>query len=187
MTINVLTKVALNREEAQMIRKAGINDISLILKIINDSATAYKGKIPADCWREPYMSREELAIQLEEGVEFSCFVNQQDNIIEGVMGIQDRDKVNLIRHAYVSTTRRNSGVGSKLIQNLLQSSTKPNLVGTWKAADWAIRFYQKHGFQLVDEKSKNNLLNIYWNIPDRQIETSVVLVDRQYNPGFSVS
>lgn len=170
-----------------MIRKAGINDFSLILKIINDSSMAYRGKIPADCWREPYMSHEELAIQLEEGVEFSCFVNQQDTKVEGVMGIQDRDKVNLIRHAYVSTTRRNSGVGSKLIQNLLQSSTKPNLVGTWKAADWAIRFYQKHGFELVDEESKNKLLNTYWNIPDRQIETSVVLVDPQYAQDFFAS
>ena len=96
------------------------------------------------------------------------------------MGIQDKTDVELIRHAYVRTRHRNQGIGTLLIRELIKDSTKPILVGTWKAANWAISFYEKHGFCLVDEEEKNRLLRKYWAIPERQVETSVVLVDENY-------
>ena len=102
------------------------------------------------------------------------------NEIIGVMGIQDKTDVELIRHAYVRTKQRNKGIGTLLLRELIRDSTKPILIGTWKAADWAIRFYEKHGFCLVDEEEKNRLLKNYWSIPDRQAETSVVLADGKY-------
>ena len=161
-----------------MIRKGTDEDFGEIFNIINDAAIAYKGVIPPDQWHEPYMTKEELKTQIEEGVSFSCYV--ENNEIIGVMGIQDKTEVELIRHAYVRTKRRNKGVGSLLLRELITGSTKPILIGTWKAADWAIRFYQKHGFYPVDEEEKNRLLKKYWAIPDRQAETSVVLVDEKY-------
>jgi N-acetylglutamate synthase-like GNAT family acetyltransferase len=161
-----------------MIRKCNDQDFEEIFNIINDAAFAYKGVIPSDRWHEPYMTKAELQAQIEEGVKFFCYV--EDDEIIGVMGIQDKTEVQLIRHAYVKTTRRNKGIGSTLLQELLRNSTKPILIGTWKAADWAIRFYQRHGFSLVDEKEKNRLLKKYWSIPERQIETSVVLADVRY-------
>ena len=124
------------------------------------------------------MTRAELQTQIEEDVRFSCFVD--DNEIIGVMGIQDKTEVALIRHAYVRTKQRNKGIGTLLLRELIRDSTKPILIGTWKAADWAISFYEKHGFSLVDEEEKNRLLKKYWAIPARQIETSVVLVDAKY-------
>ena len=96
------------------------------------------------------------------------------------MGIQDKSDVDLIRHAYVRTQQRKKGIGTLLLQALLKESEKPILIGTWKAAHWAISFYKKHGFSLVDEEEKNRLLKKYWTIPDRQVETSVVLVDEQH-------
>jgi len=161
-----------------MKRKGTDEDFGEIFNIINDAAIAYKGVIPPDQWHEPYMTKEELKTQIEEGVSFSCYVEHEEII--GVMGIQDKTEVELIRHAYVRTKRRNKGVGSLLLRELITGSTKPILIGTWKAADWAIRFYQKHGFYLVDEEEKNRLLKKYWAIPDRQAETSVVLVDEKY-------
>src|SRR5262249_40063969 len=134
--------------------------------------------IPPDRWREPYMTEAELQSQIEDGVRFFCYVDN-DKIV-GVMGIQDKTEVELIRHAYVRTKQRNRGVGSLLLQELIKDAEKPILIGTWQAADWAIRFYQKHGFRLVDEEEKNRLLKKYWAIPDRQVETSVVLVDGKY-------
>ena len=151
-----------------------------IFHIINDAARAYKGVIPEDCYHEPYMTKEELSAEIGAGVKFSCYV--EDGEIVGVMGVQDRGGVQLIRHAYVRTRRRNKGVGSLLLRELIGRSTKPILIGTWKAATWAISFYEKHGFHLVDEEDKNRLLKRYWSIPDRQIETSVVLVDAKYQP-----
>lgn len=162
-----------------MIRKCTDEDFEAILNVINDAAKAYKGVIPPDCWHEPYMPKAELKAQIEEGVQFSCYVNDAEII--GVMGIQDRRDVDLIRHAYVRTTQRNKGIGTRLLQELIQDSTKPILIGTWKAAHWAIRFYEKNGFCLVDEAEKNRLLKTYWAIPERQVETSVVLVDQKYN------
>jgi N-acetylglutamate synthase-like GNAT family acetyltransferase len=161
-----------------MIRKATDEDFEEIFNIINDAAIAYKGVIPPDRWHEPYMTREELQAQIEEGVRFSCYVD--NNEIIGAMGIQDKADVALIRHAYVKTKQRKKGVGSFLLQELIKDEQKPILIGTWKAADWAIRFYEKHGFRLVDEEEKNRLLKKYWAIPDRQVETSVVLADGKY-------
>ena len=161
-----------------MIRKYFEEDFEEIFNIINDAAIAYKGVIPPDRWHEPYMTKEELQAQIEDGVRFSCYVDN-DEII-GVMGIQDKADVELIRHAYVRTKQRKKGVGSLLLQELMKDAKKPILIGTWKAADWAIRFYEKHGFRLVEEEEKNRLIKKYWAIPDRQVETSVVLVDEKY-------
>jgi N-acetylglutamate synthase-like GNAT family acetyltransferase len=161
-----------------MIRKANDEDFEEIFNIINDAAIAYKGVIPPDRWHEPYMPREELRAQIEDGVRFSCYVD--DDEIIGVMGIQDKADVELIRHAYVRTKQRKKGVGSLLLHDLIKDAKKPILIGTWKAADWAISFYEKHGFRLVEEEEKIRLLKKYWAIPDRQVETSVVLVDGKY-------
>jgi N-acetylglutamate synthase-like GNAT family acetyltransferase len=161
-----------------MIRKAADEDFEEIFNIINDAAIAYKGVIPPDRWHEPYMTKEELKAQISDAVRFSCYVD--NNEIIGVMGIQDKTDVELIRHAYVRTKQRNKGIRTLLIRELIKDSTKPILVGTWKAANWAISFYEKHGFCLVDEEEKNRLLKKYWAIPDRQVETSVVLVDEKY-------
>ena len=161
-----------------MIRKSTDEDFEEIFNIINDAALAYKGVIPTDRWHEPYMTREELRAQIEDGVGFSCYVDGDEVI--GVMGIQDKGDVALIRHAYVRTERRNRGIGTLLLRDLIKSSTKPVLIGTWKAASWAISFYEKHSFYLVDEAEKDRLLKKYWAIPDRQVETSVVLVDERY-------
>jgi N-acetylglutamate synthase-like GNAT family acetyltransferase len=161
-----------------MIRNSTDEEFEEIFNIINDAAIAYKGVIPADRWHEPYMPKEELRAQINDGVRFSCYVDNGEII--GVMGIQDKGDVELIRHAYVRTKQRSKGIGSLLLQELTQNATKPVLIGTWKAADWAIGFYQKHGFRLVEEEEKNRLLKQYWSIPDRQVETSVVLVDQKY-------
>jgi N-acetylglutamate synthase-like GNAT family acetyltransferase len=158
-----------------MIRQGTEDDFEAILTIINDAAIAYKGVIPSDRWHEPYMTREELRTGIEDGVRFSCFV-ENDEIL-GVMGIQDKADVALIRHAYVRTSQRKKGVGSLLLRELIKDSAKPILIGTWRAAAWAIRFYEKHGFRVVSPEETNRLLKKYWAIPDRQIETSVVLVD----------
>jgi len=162
-----------------MIREGTDKDFEEIFTIINDAAIAYKGVIPPDRWHEPYMTREELQTEIEDGVRFSCYVYNDE--IVGVMGIQDKVDVELIRHAYVRTKQRNKGIGTLLLQDLIRDTTKPILIGTWKAADWAIRFYEKHGFRVVDEEEKNRLLKKYWNIPERQVETSVVLVDGRYD------
>ncbi len=161
-----------------MIRECTDEDFEEIFNIINDAAMAYKGVIPPDRWHEPYMTKAELQTQIEDGVRFSCYVD--NNEIIGVMGIQDKADVVLIRHAYVRTKRRNKGIGSILLQELIRDAEKPILIGTWKAAIWAISFYENHGFRLVPEEEKNRLLKKYWSIPDRQVETSVVLVDRRY-------
>src|SRR5262245_12261097 len=161
-----------------MIRMATDEDFEEIFNIINDAAIAYKGVIPPDRWHEPYMSKEELQAQIDDGVRFSCYVD--DNEIIGVMGIQDKEDVELIRHAYVRTKHRKTDIGTILRQELRNVTKMPILIGTWATADWAINFYEKHGFRLVEEEEKNHLLKRYWAIPDRQVETSVVLVDGKY-------
>ena len=133
-----------------MIRKSTETDFNDIYNVINDAAIAYKGIIPADRWHEPYMTKEELQKQIEDGVKFSCYVEK--NKIIGVMGIQDKTDVNLIRHAYVLNSERKKGIGTILINELLKGSNKPILIGTWKAADWAIRFYERHSFFVVSEE-----------------------------------
>ena len=161
-----------------MIRLCSERDFERICTIINDSAAAYKDVIPADRWHEPYMPREELRREIDAGVVFwGC---EEGGELIGVMGIQDVQDVTLFRHAYVRTKMRNRGIGGKLLSFLYNKSSRPVLIGTWAAADWAIRFYEKHGFQLVSADEKDRLLRKYWSIPDRQTETSVVLVDRKW-------
>ena len=161
-----------------MIRKCREEDLEVIYGIINDAARAYDGIIPEDCYHEPYMDKDSLRGEIASGVNFYGF--EEDGKLIGVMGIQDVIDVTLIRHAYVVTKKRNKGVGSKLLSFLKTKTDKPVLVGTWAAANWAISFYQKHGYKLVSTEEKDFLLKKYWNIPDRQIETSVVLVDSKY-------
>jgi N-acetylglutamate synthase-like GNAT family acetyltransferase len=156
-----------------MIVKCEAEDFTEICGIINDAASAYKGIIPADRWHEPYMPEDELKTQIDQGVQFWCF--KENGKIVGVMGIQFKGNVTLIRHAYVRTNNRNNGIGSKLLFHLTSNSTTPILIGTWANATWAIAFYQKHGFRLLPKDETETLLRKYWLIPERQIETSVVL------------
>ena len=160
-----------------MIRTCDPGEFEGIYEIINDAAQAYRGVIPADRWKDPYMPREELRHEIEEGVLFWGW--EANRLLVGVMGLQEVQDVTLIRHAYVRTARRNQGIGGRLLSHLKIQAGRPLLVGTWAAAVWAIRFYEKHGFQLVPPEEKNRLLKKYWSIPDRQVETSVVLADRR--------
>ena len=159
-----------------MIRQCNDEDLGSINSIINDAAMAYKGIIPADRWKEPYMSLDELMHEIDDGVVFWGI--EEDGELAGVMGIQHVRDVTLIRHAYVRTEKRNRGLGSELLSFLRTLTTSPILIGTWTDAVWAIRFYEKHGFRLVSDEEKTRLLKKYWSIPDRQIETSVVLVEK---------
>ena len=161
-----------------MIRKCTQSDFNTIYEIINDAAQAYKGAIPADRWHQPYMSREELKHEIEDGIVFWGF--ETNGELAGVMGIQDKGDVNLIRHAYVKTSNQNKGVGTRLLKHLESIGDKAVLIGTWVQASWAIAFYQKNGYRLVTEEEKSMLLKKYWSIPERQIETSVVLANRKW-------
>ena len=157
-----------------MIRQLQPTESNSILHVVNDAAEAYRGVIPEDRWKEPYMSAEELREEIESGVEFYGWIEAK--VLVAVMGIQPVNDVTLIRHAYVLTNRQRRGIGKKLLRHLLSlARTSEVLVGTWEAAYWAIRFYEKHGFRLVTKEEKDRLLRKYWNIPERQIETSVVL------------
>jgi len=158
-----------------MILKCEATDLKEICDIINDAAIAYKGIIPVDRWKEPYMSEEELQKQIDEDVQFWCW--KENGEMMGVMGIQYKEDVTLIRHAYVQSVHRNKGIGSKLLAHLSSIADTPVLIGTWTAATWAIDFYKKHGFRLLSKTETEILLRKYWTIPDRQIETSVVLVN----------
>jgi GNAT superfamily N-acetyltransferase len=157
-----------------MIRRLGDADFQTILSIVNQAAVAYRGKIPADCYKTPYMPQKELEKEIENGVQFYGYVENGEVI--AVMGIQPVGDVTLIRHAYTLTSRQRRGIGAKLLNHLLHlAETFCIFVGTWGTAHWAIRFYQNHGFQLTTRQQTNRLLRKYWNIPQRQIETSVVL------------
>jgi len=157
-----------------MIRSLLRSDFDAALRVINDAAQAYKGVIPHDRWKEPYMPAEELKMEIEAGVRF--FGWMEDDHLLGVAGIQAIKDTTLIRHTYVLTRCQRGGIGSRLLEHLLGLAATPEiLVGTWADATWAIRFYEKHGFRLVSLDEKNKLLRTYWNIPNRQIETSVVL------------
>lgn len=162
----------------RMILKCNVKDFDPVLEIINDASQAYKCVIPPDCYKEPYMSEDYLRHEIDAGVVFWGFEGERTLI--GVMGIQNVQDVTLIRHAYVRTACRNRGIGSKLIAYLKNLTDRPTLVGTWAAAVWAIRFYEKHGFRLVTLDEKNRLLRKYWSISERQVETSVVLADRKW-------
>ena len=161
-----------------MIRRCAENDFETIYSIINDAATAYKGVIPEDCGHEPYMPKEELSHEIDAGVVF--WGDEEGGELIGIMGIQDVQDVTLFRHAYVRTAMRNHGIGGKLLSVLCEQTDRPILIGTWAAAVWAIRFYEKHGFRLVSIEEKNRLLRKYWSIPDRQTEMSVVLADKKW-------
>lgn len=156
-----------------MITKCDVHDIPVIHDIINDAAQAYKGAIPEDCWHEPYMTLGELEAEVEDGVEFWGY--RENGRLDGVMGIQYVDDVTLIRHAYVRTSRRRSGIGSALLEELKKKAAGPILMGTWCDAVWAVRFYEKHGFRTLPPPKSARLLRRYWKISDRQVETSVVL------------
>jgi len=159
------------------IRLCEERDIEIIYEIINDAAQAYRGIIPADRWKEPYMPMDELRHEIEEGVIFWGY--EEDGKLLGVMGMQDIEDVTLMRHAYVRTARRSQGIGGRLLSELLKKTRSPILIGTWAAAVWAVRFYEAHGFCLVSPEEKDRLLKRYWSIPERQIETSVVLAERR--------
>ena len=160
---------------SKIIRPCRDDDRTAILAIINAAAEAYRGVIPADRWHEPYMSREELDSEIAAGVVFWGY--EEDGSLAGVMGIQSVRDVDLIRHAYVLPGSQRRGIGGALLGHLRQSSTRHILIGTWEAADWAIRFYIRHGFELVVPARKTALLKAYWDVPDRQMEVSVVLAN----------
>jgi GNAT superfamily N-acetyltransferase len=155
----------------------------VILAIINAAAAAYRGAIPADRWHEPYMDGGELEREIAQGVVFWGY--EADDALVGVMGIQAVGDVDLIRHAYVLPASQRTGVGRELLEHLRRLSTRRMLVGTWAAADWAIRFYRRNGFEPVSPERKTVLLQTYWTIPDRQIETSVVLASPPLDDGTS--
>jgi GNAT superfamily N-acetyltransferase len=147
-----------------------------ILEIVNAAAEAYRAVIPTDRWREPYMPRKELEAEIAAGVAFWGY--EADGALVGIMGIQPVHDVDLIRHAYVLPGRQRAGVGGALLKQLAGAAARPMLVGTWAAADWAISFYRRHGFEPVPPARAAELLRAYWTIPERQIEASVVLAQR---------
>lgn len=156
-----------------MIRRCTNVDVPAIDAIINDAAQAYRGVIPADCWHEPYMARPQLLDEIAAGVHF--WGSDDAGVLVGVMGVQKVHDVTLIRHAYVRPSHQSRGVGGALLTTLTSQNAGPLLVGTWAAAAWAIRFYERYGFRLVATEEKDRLLNSYWRISPRQQETSVVL------------
>jgi GNAT superfamily N-acetyltransferase len=166
-----------------MIRRCEDGDTEVIWAIINDGAQAYKGVIPTDQWTEPYMSREEMQREIDDGVVFWGFEDGTELV--GVMGIQKVLDVTLIRHAYVGSEWQKRGIGAQLLAHLRGLTEDRILIGTWADAVWAIRFYEKHGFRMVGVADKDRLLNKYWKISERQKETSVVLADSKW-PGIEV-
>lgn len=161
-----------------MIRRCDDSEFAIIHSIINDAAQAYKGVIPLDRLKDPYMSESELRHEMDNGVVFWGY--EDNGELVGVMGIQPIQDITLIRHAYVRTVKRNRGIGGRLLAFLREQTDSPILMGTWADAVWAIRFYEKHGFKLVTPEEKDRLLVKYWSIPDRQVETSVVLADNRW-------
>jgi GNAT superfamily N-acetyltransferase len=163
------------------IRRCKKEEFNAIWEIVNDGSQAYRGVIPADRFTEPYMSQEELQRQIDEGVTFWGY--EDGGQLLGVMGIQKAADVTLIRHAYVRSGDQKRGIGGALLAHLRALTTDPVLIGTWRDASWAICFYERHGFYLVTDQEKNRLLRTYWNVPQRQIETSVVLADNRWKNG----
>ena len=160
-----------------MIRRCGDDDFEAVWEVINDGALAYRGLIPDDRWTVPYMSREKLRHEIDDGVQF--WGVEEEGRLVGVMGIQEVQDVTLIRHAYVRTQRQSAGVGSRLLAYLRERARGPLLIGTWAASTRAIHFYERHGFSVVGQEEKDRLLRRYWRIPERQIETSVVLAETE--------
>jgi GNAT superfamily N-acetyltransferase len=153
----------------RLIRPCRDDEREAILAIVNAAAEAYRGVIPADRWHDPYMPPDQLDAEIAAGVRF--WGAESGGELAGVMGIQTVRDVELIRHAYVRPADQGGGIGGALLEHLLRTATRPVLVGTWAAAEWAIRFYRAHGF----EPASQDLLRTYWTIPERQIATSVVL------------
>lgn len=160
------------------IRNATAGDAAEMLGVINSAAEAYRGVIPADRWHEPYMPAEHLQREIDDGVVF--WIAEEGATILGIMGIQDRGDVALVRHAYVVPGLQRKGVGTALLTHVQGLTDKPVLIGTWAAASWAIGFYRRNGFTLVSDTQKAHLLRKYWSIPARQVETSVVLADARW-------
>jgi GNAT superfamily N-acetyltransferase len=162
-----------------LIREGTTLDRPEILAIINEAAHAYRGVIPDDRWHEPYMPQHEFENEIANGVNF--WVAEEEGALLGVIGIQDKGAVALVRHAYVASTAQRKGVGTKLLHHVEELTNKPILIGTWADAEWAIDFYRRNGYTLVNESDKTRLLKTYWSIPERQIETSVVLADNRWS------
>jgi len=161
-----------------MIRRCDDHDFESVWVIINDGAQAYRGTIPEDRWTEPYMSQEKLQHEIDDGVVFWGY--EDAGKLLGAMGLQQVKDVTLVRHAYVRTSSQKRGVGAQLLSHLRLLTERPVLIGTWADAVWAIRFYERHGFQMVSTTEKDRLLKQYWTIPERQVETSVVLADAKW-------
>lgn len=159
-----------------LIRKGAEADLTAMFATVNDAAQAYRGVIPDDRWHEPYMPMDELMKEIAAGVVF--WVAEEEGRLVGVMGIQDKGEVALVRHAYVATTLQKKGVGTKLLRHVESLTDKSVLIGTWAAASWAIEFYRRNGYAVTSNAEKDRLLRKYWSIPERQIETSVVLSKR---------
>jgi GNAT superfamily N-acetyltransferase len=157
------------------IRRCRPDEQATILTIINSAAEAYRGVIPDDCWHEPYMTAKDIEREIAAGVVFWGY--EADGELIGVMGIQPVRDVDLIRHAYVLPGSQGRGIGSRLLAHLRAMTSRPILIGTWADAEWAIRFYQRHGFELVPAPQKASVLKSYWTISERQVETSVVLAN----------
>ncbi|OGO32608.1 MAG: hypothetical protein A2Z29_05030 [Chloroflexi bacterium RBG_16_56_11] len=154
-----------------MIRLCRVEDMKTMFEIINGAARAYRGVIPEDCYHEPYMTEAELEREMKR---VSFYGWEVDKKLVGVMGIEPIKNITLIRHAYILPEYQHRGIGKKLLKHLKSRTRTPRLlVGTWADAHWAIAFYRKHGFNLLPENDK--LLAQYWDIPQRQIETSVVM------------
>jgi GNAT superfamily N-acetyltransferase len=156
-----------------MIRPCAPAETDEILAVVNDGATAYRGVIAADRWNDPYMSADDLRQEIDDGVRFWGFFEGERLL--AVMGLQEVGDVALIRHAYTRTANQGAGLGGALLEHLKNRADRPLLLGTWKAATWAVKFYQGRGFQLVPEDRKADLLRRYWKVPERQIEESVVM------------
>ncbi len=166
-----------------MIRDCENEDFDAVLAIVNDAAEAYRGIIPADRWHDPYMSADHLQGEIAAGVRFRGL--DRDGVLVGVMGLQDvADGISLIRHAYVRTDVRRGGIGGLLMDDWKTRCARPMLVGTWAAATWAVAFYERHGFTNLDAAAAARLLHRHWDIPERQVETSVVLADARFLERF---
>lgn len=161
-----------------MIRPCEHHDLKTMFEIVNAAAQAYKGVIPADRWHDPYMPMSELEHEIGAGIVFWGYVAGDELL--GIMGNQEMQDVTLIRHAYVRPECQGQGIGGKLLTHLCTLTRDPILIGTWADATWAVRFYQKYGFQQVSVEDKIRLLHRYWSIPERQVETSVVLADARW-------
>jgi GNAT superfamily N-acetyltransferase len=165
------------------VRRSGPADVPAIFAIVNDAAQAYRGVIPADRWHEPYMPMDELQREIAAGIEF--WIAAEGTQVLGVMGMQDKGDVALVRHAYTATAAQRKGIGSELLRHIERQTAKPILIGTWADAKWAIGFYERNGYTVVSHADKEQLLRKYWSIPVRQIDTSVVLADRRWVEGRS--